>query len=537
MQAIEDVAKELGLSPEDLLPMGRGKAKVDLGALNRAPRARGKLILVSAVTPTKSGEGKTTMSISLAMGLRKLERRAVVCLREPSLGPVFGMKGGGTGGGKAQIVPAADINLHFNGDLHAITAAHNLLAAMVDNDLHFGGKSGLDARRITWPRVMDMNDRALRQVLIGLGGQNGGVPRESRFDITAASEVMAVLALSEGPEDLRARLGRLVVGYAAKRRAVTADDLGAAEAMAALLRDALMPNLVQTQEGGPALVHGGPFANIAHGCSSVLATRMGMRYADYVVTEAGFGFDLGGEKFLDIKCRQAGLWPRCVVLVATIKALQSHGRGNLEEGLAHLDRQKESIGGFGLRPVVAINAFPDDSPEDLAKVEAHCAKLGLRVAACTGFAEGGEGSRALAEQVLEEIEASDASPPEPRHPYPLEASYPDKLRAVARAVYGAEDVAFTGPALKTLQRFDQDHPGLPVCVAKTHLSFSDDPAGGGLAKGFVPTVRSARAYLGAGFVTALMGDIMTMPGLPREPAARRVKIEPNGRIRGLMQND
>ena len=549
MRTMADLADELGLHADDVVSLGHGKAKVELAALERPARGRGRLVLVSAITPTAAGEGKTTVSVGLAMGLRKLGRKVAVCLREPSLGPVFGIKGGGTGGGKATLVPATDINLHFTGDMHAITSAHNLLAAMVDNDLNFGAASGLDARRTTWPRAMDMNDRALRDVVVGLGGANGSVVRESRFDITAASEVMSVLCLSESFDDLRQRLQRIIVGRRKDFSYVTAGDLQAHEAMAALLQHAIKPNLVQTAEGGPAFVHGGPFANIAHGCSSVLATRMAMRYADDVVTEAGFGFDLGGEKFLDIKCRGADIWPRCVVLVATARALAAHGGADpkapggfdpaaLERGLAHLDRQFKNAQAFGLTPILAVNVFESDSPEAIQRVVAHAAERGVVACPVEAFARGGDGAVVLAEAVGQVLDATDAAPPTARHLYDLGASYPEKITAVAKTIYGASGVVVEALAKRELGRIAKAGFGnLPVCIAKTHLSLSDQPQGGGLAEGFDVHVRSARLSAGAGFVVALLGDIMTMPGLPKEPAAMRVEFDDAGNVRGLMQGD
>ncbi len=531
MKPIHEVAAQLGVDARHVLPYGRDKAKIELAALEGRPAAA-RLVLVSAITPTKAGEGKTTTSVALGMGLSAIGERAVVCLREPSLGPVFGIKGGGTGGGRAQLEPATDINLHFTGDLHAITSAHNLLAALVDNDLHFGAASGLDPRRVSWPRALDMNDRALRDVVVGLGGPNGGVPRESRFDITAASEVMAILGLATSEDDLALRLGRIVVGQRADRSRVTAKDLGAATAMTALLRDALMPNLVQTREGTPALVHGGPFANIAHGCSSVLATRLGMAYADVVVTEAGFGFDLGGEKFLDIKCRAAGLWPDAVVLVTTLRALASHGAGSIADGLANLDHHVESVRRFGLSPVVAINVFPDDAEADLSLVAAHAERHGVPCAPCRGFAEGGAGSTLLARAVKAAVGERGA----PRFLYPLEARYRDKIEAVARGVYGAERVVIEPDAARVLDRLEQDDLRLPICIAKTPLSIGDDPALIGRPRGHAITVREARLSAGAGFVVLLTGEVMTMPGLPKTPAAANVRIV-GGKVLGLMQGD
>jgi formate--tetrahydrofolate ligase len=546
-QPILDVARELGLPEALVIPYGRGKAKVELAALARP------LVLVSAINPTPAGEGKTTTSVGLAMGMRRLGKRSVLCLREPSLGPVFGVKGGGTGGGRATLVPDDDINLHFTGDIHAITTAHNLLSAMVDNALHFGTAAGdkgpIDPRAVTWGRALDMNDRALRGVVLGLGRKADGVPRQDRFDITAASEVMAIVALASSHEDLEARLGRIVVGASLKGAPVTAADVGAAGAMTAVLRDALLPNLVQTAEGGPALVHAGPFGNIAHGCSSILATRLGLGLADYVVTEAGFGMDLGGEKFLDIKCRTAGVWPRLLVLVATLRALKVHGgvavkhaaepnAAALEKGLDHLAKHLETAAFYGLPVVVAINVFPTDTPEELAMVEQAAQRRGVRAVRCEGFARGGEGAVDLARAVVEEADATDAAPPAPRYVYDLADPITEKVRKIARIVYGADGVVFAPHAARDVERIEGlGQGGLPVCMAKTQLSLTDDPAVPGRPRGFTITVREVRLAAGAGFVVPLTGDMMTMPGLPREPAALRVKLLPDGRIRGLMQND
>ncbi len=530
LKPIAQVASDLGLSPKDILPYGRDKAKIDLTA-GADGAAQGKLVLVSAITPTKSGEGKTTVSVGLAMGLAQLGTRAVVCLREPSLGPVFGIKGGGTGGGRAQVEPATDINLHFTGDIHAVGAAHNLLAALVDNELHFGGDTGLDPRRVGWRRVLDMNDRALRSIVVGLGGRGGGVPRETGFDITAASEVMAIVGLASSEEDLMCRLGRIVVGESAVRRPVTAADLGAEAAMAALLLDALRPNLVQTREGTPAIVHGGPFANIAHGCSSVLGTRLGLRHAEVVVTEAGFGFDLGGEKFLDIKCRSAGLWPNAVVLVATVRALRHHGEGDLEAGFANLDHHLDSVKARGLPAVVAVNVFPTDTREDLQTVLRHCRERGTPAALCRAFADGGNGAVELGQIVHAALAETT-----PSFVYPLALSYREKIEAVARDVYGADAVHIEPAAARTLRRLEDAGILLPICVAKTPLSLSDNPKQVGRPQGFAITVREARLSAGAGFVVLLLGDVLTMPGLPRVPSARHVRIE-NGAVQGLMQND
>ncbi|MBL0195032.1 MAG: formate--tetrahydrofolate ligase [Myxococcales bacterium] len=550
---ILEVARELGLSEAQVVPYGRGKAKIELGVLAEPPRAKGRLVLVSAINPTPAGEGKTTTSIALAMGMRRLGMNAVLALREPSLGPVFGVKGGGTGGGKASLVPADDINLHFTGDIHAITTAHNLLSALVDNAIYFGKKmpSGgtIDPRLVTWGRALDMNDRFLRNVIIGLGGKAHGAPREDHFDITAASEIMAILALASDYADLEARLGRILVGQDTEGAAVTAADVDAASAMTALLRDALSPNLVQTAEGGPAIVHCGPFANIAHGCNSVLATRLAMSLGDYAITEAGFGFDLGGEKFLDVKCRLAGIFPRAIVLVVTLRALKMHGgapvkqagepdAARLQAGLAHLEKHIENARAFGLTPIVAVNAFPNDTQEELAQVEAAAAKLGARTARSTGFAEGGAGAIELARVVAEVVDATDAAPPQPTFMYDASEPAEEKIRKVARAVYGAADVAFAPAAVTSLERARAlGHGELPVCIAKTQLSLSDDPKRPGRPEGFVVTVRDVRIAAGAGFLVPLTGDLMTMPGLPREPAAKGVRLLPSGVIRGLMQND
>ena len=555
-QSILDVARELGV-PDDLVQVyGRGKAKIDLAAVDRPGGGAGRLILVSAINPTPAGEGKTTTSVGLAMGLRRLGKRVALCLREPSLGPVFGVKGGGTGGGKATLIPADDINLHFTGDIHAITTAHNLLAAMIDNACHCATPLGagdekrlIDPRAVTWGRALDMNDRALRNVLVGLGRKVDGVPRQDRFDITAASEVMAIVALASGYKDLEERLGRIVVGASSLGTPITAADVGAAGAMTAILRDALLPNLVQTAEGGPALVHAGPFGNIAHGCSSILATRLGVAYGDYTITEAGFGFDLGGEKFLDIKCRTAGLWPRMLVLVATLRALKMHGGAAvksagephpaaLEEGIAHLEKHLETAAFYGLPVVVAINVFPNDTEEELALVDEATRRRNVRAVRCEGFMRGGEGALSLARAVAETAEATDSARPEPRYVYELSDAIREKVRKIATTVYGADDVVFAGSSAKDLKRIaDLGYSGLPVCMAKTQLSLTDDPAVPGRPRGFTITVREVRLAAGAGFVVPLTGEVMTMPGLPREPAALRVRLLENGRIRGLMQNE
>jgi formate--tetrahydrofolate ligase len=552
---IQDVARELGLTPDDIEIFGRGKAKIALEVLQRTQNssAKGRLILVTAINPTPAGEGKTTTSIGLAMGMRRLGKNAVLALREPSLGPVFGVKGGGTGGGKASLTPADDINLHFTGDIHAITTAHNLLSALVDNSIYFrddnGGAGELDPRQVTWGRALDMNDRALRHTVLGLGGKANGVPRENRFDITAASEVMAILALARDYIDLEARLARIVVGTTHQGKAITAGDVGASSAMTAVLRDALKPNLVQTREGGPAIVHCGPFGNIAHGCNSVLATRMAIQLGDYAITEAGFGFDLGGEKFLNIKCREAGVWPRMVVIVATLRALKMHGGApvkqagepdpeRLQAGLAHLEKHLENAHAFGLAPVVAINVFPNDAPAEVKMVEEAAAKLGARVALSEGFAKGGEGTLELAKIVADLADSTDAAPPKPRYIYELGDPAPEKIRKVARTIYGASDITLTSTAEKDLARIASlGYEYLPICMAKTQLSLTDHPSIFGRPRDFVVTVREIRLSAGAGFLVPLTGDMMTMPGLPKVPAARSVKLLPDGTIKGLMQND
>ena len=552
---IQEVARELGLHDDDIEPYGRGKAKIELRALNQPdqpPRGKGRLVLVTAINPTPAGEGKTTTSIGLAMGMRRLGKNAVLALREPSLGPVFGVKGGGTGGGRASLVPADDINLHFTGDIHAITTAHNLLSALVDNAIYFREpveSSMLDPRQVTWGRALDMNDRFLRRVIVGLGGKSHGTAREERFDITAASEVMAVLSLATSYDDLEARLSRIVVGSTYDAKAVTAGAIGAAGAMTAVLRDALKPNLVQTAEGGPAIVHCGPFGNIAHGCNSVLATKLAMQLGDYAITEGGFGFDLGGEKFLNIKCRVAGVWPRAVVIVATLRALKMHGgapvktagepdAARLREGIAHLEKHLESAAAYGLTPVVAVNVFPNDTAEELEIVRSAAAKLGARVAACEGFGRGGEGALELARIVCEVVDATDAAPPEPKYVYELSDPAEEKVRKIARVIYGAKDVTFTANAEKDLRRVRHlGYGDLPVCMAKTQLSLTDDPTKPGRPRDFTITVREVRLSAGAGFLVPLTGEMMTMPGLPKVPAARGVKLLPNGKIKGLMQND
>lgn len=550
---ITAVAEELGLKSEDYEQYGRGKAKLDLALLARPARGKGRLVLVTAINPTPAGEGKTTTSISLAMGMRRLGKNAVLALREPSLGPVFGVKGGGTGGGKASLTPADDINLHFTGDIHAITTAHNLLSAIVDNSVYFGDvipeKGEIDPRQVTWGRAMDMNDRFLRKCIIGLGGKASGTPREERFDITAASEIMAIMALAKDHADLEARLSRIVVGQTYDGKAVTAGDIQAASAMTAVLRDALKPNLVQTEEGGPAIVHCGPFGNIAHGCNSVIATRLAMNLGDYAITEAGFGFDLGGEKFLDIKCRLGGIWPRAIVLVATLRALKMHGGApvktcgepdaeRLKKGIEHLEKHLETAHAYGLKPIVAINVFPNDTAGEIEMVEQAVAGLGARLARSEGFGKGGEGALELARVVSEVVDATDAAPPAAKYVYEDSDPPKTKIEKIARTIYGAKGVTFTAAAEKNLSRIKElGYESLPICMAKTQMSLTDDPAIYGRPRDFAITVREVRLSAGAGFLVPLTGDMMTMPGLPKVPASRGIKLLPTGKIKGLMQND
>lgn len=543
MRPIAEIAQKAGIADEYLESYGRYKAKVDPRLLKESDRPEGKLILVTAITPTPAGEGKTTTTIGLADGLRHIGKNAVVALREPSLGPVFGIKGGAAGGGYAQVVPMEDINLHFTGDFHAIGAANNLLAAMLDNHIYQGNALHIDPRRITWRRCVDMNDRQLRFITDGLGGRVNGVPREDGYDITVASEIMAVFCLSSSITDLKERLSRIVVGYTYDEQPVTAGQLGAVGAMAALLKDAIKPNLVQTLEGTPAFVHGGPFANIAHGCNSVMATRMAMKLGDYAVTEAGFGADLGAEKFLDIKCRMAGLRPSAVVMVATVRALKMHGGlaktdlgredlGALEAGLPNLLRHVSNIVNvYKLPCVVAVNRFPTDTDAEIGLVIEKCRALGVRTVLSTVWADGGAGGTELAEEVVRLCEL----PNDFSFSYPLEDSIEDKITAVVRRIYGGDGVTFAPAASKEIARLTAlGYGGLPVCMAKTQYSFSDDPAKLGAPEGFTVTVRNVKVSAGAGFIVALTGDIMTMPGLPKVPAAQRIDVDENGRISGLF---
>lgn len=543
MRPIAEIAQKAGIADEYLESYGRYKAKVDPRLLKESDRPEGKLILVTAITPTPAGEGKTTTTIGLADGLRHIGKNAVVALREPSLGPVFGIKGGAAGGGYAQVVPMEDINLHFTGDFHAIGAANNLLAAMLDNHIYQGNALHIDPRRITWRRCVDMNDRQLRFITDGLGGRVNGVPREDGYDITVASEIMAVFCLSSSITDLKERLSRIVVGYTYDEQPVTAGQLGAVGAMAALLKDAIKPNLVQTLEGTPAFVHGGPFANIAHGCNSVMATRMAMKLGDYAVTEAGFGADLGAEKFLDIKCRMAGLRPSAVVMVATVRALKMHGGlaktdlgredlGALEAGLPNLLRHVSNIVNvYKLPCVVAVNRFPTDTDAEISLVIEKCRALGVRTVLSTVWADGGAGGTELAEEVVRLCEL----PNDFSFSYPLEDSIEDKIAAVVRRIYGGDGVTFAPAASKEIARLTAlGYGGLPVCMAKTQYSFSDDPTKLGAPEGFTVTVRNVKVSAGAGFIVALTGDIMTMPGLPKTPAAQRIDVDENGRISGLF---
>jgi formate--tetrahydrofolate ligase len=541
---ITEIAKVAGVDEKYLEQYGNYKAKVDYQLLKDAKDKKdGKLILVTAITPTPAGEGKTTTSVGLTDGLRKIGKNAIVALREPSLGPVFGVKGGAAGGGYAQVVPMEDINLHFTGDFHAIGAANNLLAAMLDNHIQQGNVLGIDPKQITWKRAVDMNDRQLRHIVDGLGGKVQGVPREDGFEITVASEVMAILCLSSDIRDLKERLAKIIVGYTYEGKPVTAHDLKAEGAMAALLKDALKPNLVQTLEGTPAFIHGGPFANIAHGCNSVTATRMAMKLADYTVTEAGFAADLGAEKFLDIKCRMAGIAPSAVVIVATVRALKYHGGvpkpelnnenlDALEKGLPNLLQHVSNIKNvFGLPCVVAINAFPTDTKAELDLVEAKCKELGVNVALSEVWAKGGEGGVALAEEVVRLCEEKSNF----HQAYSLDLTIEEKLEKICKDIYHADGVVLTDNAKKQAKQLTELGFGsYPICMAKTQYSFSDDASLLGAPKGFTVTVRNLKVSAGAGFIVALTGDIMTMPGLPKVPAAEKIDVDDNGVISGLF---
>lgn len=544
LEKITEIAKRAGIDENDIEQYGKYKAKIELSALKNSKRKDGKLILVTAITPTPAGEGKTTTTIGLADGLRRIGKNAVAALREPSLGPVFGIKGGAAGGGYAQVVPMEDINLHFTGDFHAIGAANNLLAAMLDNHIKQGNELNIDVRKITWKRCVDMNDRQLRNIVDGLGGTANGVPREDGFDITVASEIMAVLCLADSVADLKERLARIIVGYTYDDAPVTCADLKAQGAMAALLKDAIKPNLVQTLEGTPALVHGGPFANIAHGCNSVIATRMALRLADYAVTEAGFGADLGAEKFLDIKCRTAGLTPSAVVVVATVRALKMHGgldkksldtenTDALEKGIPNLLRHISNIKNvYKLPCTVAVNRFPTDTDSEINFVIEKCRELGVNTVLSTVWADGGKGGEALAKEVVRlcEEEKGDFT-----YSYELSDSIEEKIAAVVKKVYGGKGITVLPAAEKQIEKLSRlGFSGLPVCIAKTQYSFSDDPTLLGAPEDFTVTVKNVKISAGAGFIVVLTGDIMTMPGLPKKPAAEQIDVDENGRITGLF---
>ena len=544
MQKITDVAAKLGISEDDIELYGKYKAKLSYDLIRRVKDKKdGKLILVTAITPTPAGEGKSTTTVGLAQGLAKLGKKVIVALREPSLGPCMGIKGGAAGGGYSQVVPMEDINLHFTGDFHAITSAHMLLAAMLDNHIQQGNALNIDPRRIAWKRVVDMNDRELRNIVVGLGGKAHGVPRQDGFDITVASEVMAILCLASSLHDLKERLAKIIVAYDYNGNPVTAGQIKAQGAMAALLKDAVKPNLVQTLENVPAIIHGGPFANIAHGCNSVMATQTGMKLADYTITEAGFGADLGAEKFFDIKCRYAGLKPDATVIVATVRALKMHGgvpktdlkTPNVEavkKGLVNLEKHIENVKKFGVPCVVAINIFAQDTAEELEAVREHCAKHGVNVAMSDVFAKGGEGGIDLAKEV---IALADSGESKFAPIYPLDMSLKGKIETIAKEIYGADGVNYTKEADKALKEFEElGYGNLPICMAKTQYSFSDDPALLGRPSGFKITIRNCRIAAGAGFIVVLTGDVMTMPGLPKVPAAEKIDVTDDGVISGLF---
>ena len=544
MQKITDVAAKLGISEDDIELYGKYKAKLSYDLIRRVKDKKdGKLILVTAITPTPAGEGKSTTTVGLAQGLAKLGKKVIVALREPSLGPCMGIKGGAAGGGYSQVVPMEDINLHFTGDFHAITSAHMLLAAMLDNHIQQGNALNIDPRRIAWKRVVDMNDRELRNIVVGLGGKAHGVPRQDGFDITVASEVMAILCLASSLHDLKERLAKIIVAYDYNGNPVTAGQIKAQGAMAALLKDAVKPNLVQTLENVPAIIHGGPFANIAHGCNSVMATQTGMKLADYTITEAGFGADLGAEKFFDIKCRYAGLKPDATVIVATVRALKMHGgvpktdlkTPNVEavkKGLVNLEKHIENVKKFGVPCVVAINIFAQDTAEELEAVREHCAKHSVNVALSDVFAKGGEGGIDLAKEV---IALADSGESKFAPIYPLDMSLKGKIETIAKEIYGADGVNYTKEADKALKEFEElGYGNLPICMAKTQYSFSDDPALLGRPSGFKITIRNCRIAAGAGFIVVLTGDVMTMPGLPKVPAAEKIDVTDDGVISGLF---
>ena len=544
MKPISEIGERLNIPHDSLIPYGHTKAKVDLDFINSLnDRPDGKLILVTAITPTPAGEGKTTTSVALGDALNRIRKNAMMCLREPSLGPCFGMKGGAAGGGYAQVVPMEDINLHFTGDFHAIGAAHNLLSALVDNSIYWGADTNLDSRRVTWRRVVDMNDRALRQITCALGGVGNGFARESGFDITVASEIMAIFCLADSLDDLQARLGRINVGYRRDRSAVQASDLSAHGPMTVLLKDAFAPNLVQTLENNPTFVHGGPFANIAHGCNSVVATRAALKLTDYVVTEAGFGADLGAQKFLDIKCRSAGLTPSAVVLVATIRALKMHGGvakadlksenvAAVEAGCVNLERHLENLAKYGLPAIVAINRFVSDTDAEVDVVRQRCAKFGVDAHECTHWSDGGAGAEDLARGVVDLVDNGQSNF---QVLYDDDTPLEEKIRTTAREIYRADDIAVESKAASFLAQLQESGFGhLPVCMAKTQYSFSVDPTKVGAPQGHIVPIREVRLLAGAGFVVAICGDIMTMPGLPRVPAANAIHLGDNGQIEGLF---
>lgn len=544
MLKITEVASKLGISEDDIELYGKYKAKLSMDLIQRMEKEKaGKLILVTAITPTPAGEGKSTTTVGLAQGLAKLDKKVIVALREPSLGPVFGVKGGAAGGGYSQVVPMEDINLHFTGDFHAITSAHMLLAAMLDNHIQQGNALNIDPRRICWKRVVDMNDRELRQIVVGLGGKVNGVPRQDGFDITVASEIMAILCLASGLHDLKERLSKIIVAYDYAGQPITAGQLKAQGAMAALLKDAIKPNLVQTLENVPAIIHGGPFANIAHGCNSVMATKTAMKLADYTITEAGFGADLGAEKFFDIKCRYAGLKPDAVVIVATVRALKMHGgvaKANLttpnveavKKGLVNLEKHIANVKKYGVPSVVAINIFAQDTQEELQAVYDACAAQGVNVALSDVFARGGEGGVELAKEV---IALADSGKADFKPLYASELSLKEKIATIAKEIYGASDVIYSKNADKSLKEFtDMGFGNLPVCMAKTQYSFSDDPTLLGAPSGFTLTIKECRISAGAGFVVVLTGDVMTMPGLPKVPSAEKIDVSDDGVISGLF---
>lgn len=539
---IMEIAKKIGLDEDSIEQYGKYKAKVDLKVLkNLENKKDGKLVLVTAITPTPAGEGKSTVTVGLTQALNKLGKFSIAALREPSLGPVFGMKGGATGGGHSQVIPMEDINLHFTGDLHAIGVAHNLIAACIDNHINSGNALDIDLTKITWKRVLDMNDRALRNIVIGLGGKANGIPRESSFQITVASEIMAALCLATSLSDLKDKIRSMVFGYARDGKALKVGDLKIEGAIAALLKEAIKPNLVQTLENTPVFIHGGPFANIAHGCNSILATKLALKLSDYAITEAGFAADLGAEKFLDIKCRKGGLTPNCVVVVATVRALKHHGGAKelseenleaLEKGIANLDKHIENMKKYNLPVVVAINRFVSDTEKELEFVDKHCREFGVPVALCEVWAKGGEGGIALAEEVLAQLEkGTDNYTPL----YDLDMSIKEKIEKIAKEIYGADGVEFTGAAKKMLKTIDELGYGkLPVCMSKTQKSLSDNAALLGRPTGFTVSVKELRISAGAGFIVAMAGDIIDMPGLPKKPAAESIDIDENGKIDGLF---